>query len=132
MKKLIFIFILCSISIMSYSQDALRLTTKSVYVYDDQRSYTYKVSFYLDSDETLEIIAERKDDDINGVYSVASSKNTYDNELGNIFHFFVEKKQITGFEHIPPKQYILTITKEYITFTPRNKNTINELYLFEK
>ena len=126
-----FLLVLCSVTVMSYSQDVINLTTKYVYDYYDQYTYTHRVSFRIDiNSATLNITEEEKRINIDGTYKIVGSQEVWDNELGKIFHFKVEDKRFTPGN---PQIRILTITKKSITFVLQSKNTnIDYLYLFNR
>ena len=127
MKKLVLLAVLCSVTIMSYSQDVISLTTKYVYDYYDRHTYTHRVSFVITS-ETLKITEEETKLNISGTYYVVSSSEIYDNELGQMFQFIVEKRP--QYTNPPYKKYVLSVTKGIITFNPYGKETVDYLFLF--
>lgn len=117
---------------VSYSQDAIRLTTRYFHDFYEQKAYDHTVLFEIEA-EILTITEAENWTNISGAYNVIDIKEVYDNELGKIYRILVEKKSILS--NIPPKQYILTILENYIAFVARSNSSTNEvthLFLFNK
>lgn len=132
MKKTILLLLLLLIAAASYSQDAIRLTARYFYDFQTQKTYDHTTLFEIEAG-VLTVTEEENWTNVSGVYNVVDIKEVYDNELGEIYRFLVEKKSILS--NIPPKQYIFTLSKEYIAFVARSnssKNEVNYLFLFNE
>jgi hypothetical protein len=79
------------ITTVSYSQDVIRLTTRYFYDFQDQKIYDHTALFEIEAG-VLTITEEENWTNISGTYNVIDIKEIYDNELGEIYRFLVEKK----------------------------------------
>jgi hypothetical protein len=128
MKKILLsILLLLSVTIISYSQDAINITTRYLYDYSDKRAYVHKVLFAFEG-KILKIYEEENRTNISGKYRIINHKKVYDNQFGDMLKFLVE--EISTSSNTLPKQYVLTRCTNCIYFMPRTDAYNPERYVY--